>query len=282
MANTALEHLTSLLVYDKTHAWDHEGAVEICRLLEPIAPDYGCHVALTGGCLYKDGKRKDADILFYRIRQWPVIDEIGLLNKMRDIGFEIIRRKGWVVKAVYEGKPLDLFFPEEALVTPTGRCIDDHYPPGPRCPNCNKDRVQHFDPAYPDHEMWVHREGALEPCSLLKSEWEPGQQPPTHMCPECNQPIDHDIEKRVWYHSRRNVTAIKKPCDRTFPASAHGLDFVLPVDPATGEKYCPDCNERLFYHINMDEYSHKYVPGNTPIDNDSGKRTIKSDPLGDY
>lgn len=282
MANTALDHLTALLELDKQFVWDHEDAVEICRLLEPIAPEYGCHVALTGGCLYKDGKRKDADILFYRIRQWPVIDEIGLLNKMREIGFEIIRRKGWVVKALYEGKPLDLFFPEEAIVTVGGKCIDDHYPAGPKCPQCDKSRVQYYDPAYPDVEMWVHVEGALEPCSLLKMEWEDGKQPSTHMCPECNQPINQDIEKKVWYHSLRNLVPIKKRCTKRWPAYAHGIHFVLPVDPATGDKACPDCGERLFYQINTDEYTHRYVPGNSPIDNGTAKSTIKADPLDDY
>lgn len=31
---------------------------------------------------------------------------------MRSKGFEIGNQHGWVIKAKYEGKPVDLFFPE--------------------------------------------------------------------------------------------------------------------------------------------------------------------------
>jgi hypothetical protein len=49
--------------------WTQADAIALCRKIEEHVPDAGMHVALTGGCLYKDGTRKDADILFYRIRQ---------------------------------------------------------------------------------------------------------------------------------------------------------------------------------------------------------------------
>ncbi len=42
--------------------WTQEEAIELCRIIEDICPQAGCHVALTGGCLYKDGERKDLDI----------------------------------------------------------------------------------------------------------------------------------------------------------------------------------------------------------------------------
>ena len=57
---------------------NHDMAVTLCRLIETFAPQYGCHVALTGGCLYKNGDRKDIDVLFYRIRQVEKIDHDGL------------------------------------------------------------------------------------------------------------------------------------------------------------------------------------------------------------
>ena len=44
---------------------NRDKAIEICKEIEMRAPSYGCHVALTGGCLYKDGDRKDCDLLFY-------------------------------------------------------------------------------------------------------------------------------------------------------------------------------------------------------------------------
>lgn len=92
--------------------WTQADAVALCRQIEAICPDYGCHVALTGGCLYKDGERKDLDVLFYRIRQTPNIDHEGLFAALSNIGMERTRGFGWCVKATYEGRSIDCFFPE--------------------------------------------------------------------------------------------------------------------------------------------------------------------------
>ena len=88
-------------------------AIEICVLLEDIAPSCGCHVALTGGTLYKTGERKDVDILFYRIRQAPVIDTVKLIAKMESLGFSLNEFSGgWLLKGAYQGVSIDFFFPE--------------------------------------------------------------------------------------------------------------------------------------------------------------------------
>lgn len=92
--------------------WDQSEAIELCRRIETIAPAFGCHVALTGGCLYKDGPRKDADILFYRIRQVNEIDVDGLFDAMSRIGVEKTGGFGFVHKALFRGKGIDFFFPE--------------------------------------------------------------------------------------------------------------------------------------------------------------------------
>ena len=92
--------------------WSTEDAIKVCMFIEEIAPQYGAHVALTGGTLYKEGPRKDLDILFYRIRQVTKIDEGGLLNALSRCGFEITDRFGWLVKAKLYEKDVDLFFPE--------------------------------------------------------------------------------------------------------------------------------------------------------------------------
>jgi hypothetical protein len=93
--------------------WTLDSAVVLCTLIEKIAPQFGCHVALTGGTLYKSGKRKDVDIMFYRIRQTPEIDREGLFVAMEALG---IKRKGhqsaWICKALFEGRKIDFFFPE--------------------------------------------------------------------------------------------------------------------------------------------------------------------------
>lgn len=64
--------------------WDQKTAIDLCSKIELICPQYGCHVALTGGTLYKEGPRKDCDILFYRIRQVDEIDHDNLFIALED------------------------------------------------------------------------------------------------------------------------------------------------------------------------------------------------------
>jgi hypothetical protein len=92
--------------------WKQADAIALCERIEKVCPEYGCHVALTGGLLYKPGLRKDADILFYRIRQVPQIDVDGLMAALIGIGIQPGDDFGWCLKATYEGKPIDFFFPE--------------------------------------------------------------------------------------------------------------------------------------------------------------------------
>lgn len=97
--------------------WTQAEAIDLCRKVENICPNYGCHVALTGGCLYKDGPRKDADLLFYRIRENDEIDILGLVRALETIGIRRDYGRGsgdedWVFKATWDGRALDLFFPE--------------------------------------------------------------------------------------------------------------------------------------------------------------------------
>lgn len=81
-------------------------------MIEDVAPLYGCHVALTGGTLYKHGPRKDVDIMFYRIRQVEQIDEAGLFGALGRLGVLRTTDHGWLTKATYLDLPVDLFFPE--------------------------------------------------------------------------------------------------------------------------------------------------------------------------
>ncbi len=93
--------------------WTQEQALALCRQLEAIAPKFGAHVGLTGGLLYKDGPRKDADIIIYRIRQVPKIDADGFFGAVKAIGVEFKSGFGWCRKAEWNGLPIDFFFPEE-------------------------------------------------------------------------------------------------------------------------------------------------------------------------
>lgn len=88
-----------------------DDALHICTALEMVAPRFNAHVALTGGVLYKDGERKDIDIMFYRVRQKKQVDEPGLLDAIDKMGFKLGKRKGWVQKASYQDYSIDFLFP---------------------------------------------------------------------------------------------------------------------------------------------------------------------------
>ena len=103
-------------IEDKT--WTHSQAVELARAVEAIIPDFGAHVALTGGSLYKDGERKDADLIIYRVRQVPTIDEAGMFAALEAIGLKKTADFGFVKKADFNGKSVDLLFPEQCKPTP--------------------------------------------------------------------------------------------------------------------------------------------------------------------
>ncbi len=92
--------------------WTQAEGIALCERIEAVCPAHGCHVALTGGLLYKDGPRKDADILFYRIRQIHNIDIEGLMRSLIGLGIEPCADYGWCYKATYGGKQIDFFFPE--------------------------------------------------------------------------------------------------------------------------------------------------------------------------
>lgn len=93
--------------------WTHQQAVSLCVSIESVCPKFGCHVALTGGLLYKDGERKYLDILFYRIRQSKEIKMDGLWDALDGIGVSMKSGFGWCYKGEFESRPIDFFFPEE-------------------------------------------------------------------------------------------------------------------------------------------------------------------------
>lgn len=93
--------------------WTRSEAARLCRRLETFAPDFGAHVALTGGTLYKDGPRKDVDIVVYRIQQ-RALDRKGFIERLRREGFDILGEYGWLQKVATPGdrRPVDLLFPD--------------------------------------------------------------------------------------------------------------------------------------------------------------------------
>ena len=110
-----------------------EDAVTLCKIIEAICPQFGCHVALTGGCLYKDGVRKDIDILFYRIRQVDKIEREKLTNALEKQGLVFKDNFGWMQKMVWNGINVDMLFPEYndgkvgTLLRPQSACSNGNY-----------------------------------------------------------------------------------------------------------------------------------------------------------
>lgn len=102
------------------------GTLFLIQSIEEICPAFGFHVALTGGVLYKEGERKDLDILFYRIRQTEMPDYPGLIGALCKIGVKVREYCGpWLTKAEYEGRGIDMFFPEDPFkrVSPKPKTI---------------------------------------------------------------------------------------------------------------------------------------------------------------
>lgn len=93
--------------------WTQPEAIELCVKIEKLCPMHGCHVGLTGGVLYKEGPRKDLDLILYRIRQVEEIDYVGLFETLEAIGITKLSGFGFCIKAQYEGKSIDFLLPEE-------------------------------------------------------------------------------------------------------------------------------------------------------------------------
>ena len=91
--------------------WTLKLARDLCKRLELVVPNYGAHVALTGGVLYREGPRKDCDIVLYRHggRQLP-IDREGLLAVFKLAGMVSVRTDGRVWKMLWDGRQVDFLF----------------------------------------------------------------------------------------------------------------------------------------------------------------------------
>lgn len=81
--------------------WFLQDAIKLCKKLELIAPAFGGHVALTGGCLYKNGPRKDLDILIYRSTDEDPFDWDGFFGALERHGFQRKEDYGFCKKAWY-------------------------------------------------------------------------------------------------------------------------------------------------------------------------------------
>lgn len=87
--------------------------IELCKLIYNELSKFGFYPALTGGLLYKDGGRKDIDIVLYRNRQNlnPLTPD-DFTYRLSEIGIELIASYGFVTKAKWNGFDVDIFNPE--------------------------------------------------------------------------------------------------------------------------------------------------------------------------
>lgn len=90
--------------------------VDFCREVNEELESQGLkgHVALSGGCLYKDGDRKDIDIIIYRpgSTDKAPIDQRELFNIWLKLRCMPIRFFGRVTKMKWQGHHIDVIQPE--------------------------------------------------------------------------------------------------------------------------------------------------------------------------
>lgn len=88
-------------------------AIKLCSKLYQILSPLYFYPALTGGCLYKEGERKDCDVVIFRNRQAHTDFELRDLEPVLSLaGFTDFQHFGFVTKCKYQGDALDLFNPE--------------------------------------------------------------------------------------------------------------------------------------------------------------------------
>jgi len=108
--------MTSKNMYTPPHPtgdYDLSVGAAVCTLIEPIAEKHGYHVALTGGCLYGEGGRKDIDIVFYRIRQVIRPDDDSMFDELEvELEMTLLADHGFVKKFEMGNIPIDALFPE--------------------------------------------------------------------------------------------------------------------------------------------------------------------------
>ena len=100
--------------FDKLEASSYQG-MALCKILYENLKGLGIFPALTGGLLYKEGFRKDIDIVLYRHRQDVQSFETNqddIKQALLKSGVEITGFYGFVTKAKWKGIVVDLFNPE--------------------------------------------------------------------------------------------------------------------------------------------------------------------------
>jgi hypothetical protein len=89
----------------------NEKAIELCKQLYYVLEKRGVYPALTGGTLYKNGERKDIDIVLYRAESGNPLDVNDVWDDLCSIGMFIAFNYDRVAKCTWQGIDIDLIFP---------------------------------------------------------------------------------------------------------------------------------------------------------------------------
>tara|TARA_R110000822_G_scaffold147071_3_gene286125 strand:+ start:1080 stop:1451 length:372 start_codon:yes stop_codon:yes gene_type:complete len=95
---------------------DQQDGIWLCEGLHEILHLSGYYPALTGGLLYKEGNRKDIDIVIFRHRQ--NVEQFEMQDIERFLvraGLSELKYYGFVTKAKWNGFTVDLFNPETKI-----------------------------------------------------------------------------------------------------------------------------------------------------------------------
>ena len=88
-------------------------ASALCAALYKVLEPQGYYPALTGGLLYKEGSRKDIDIIIYRNRQKvQSFETVDIASLLAEVNLNITASFGFVTKAEWHGFVVDIFNPE--------------------------------------------------------------------------------------------------------------------------------------------------------------------------
>lgn len=98
--------------------WTLQEGIALCTAIQNLpSQQFHCHPALTGGLLYKQGARKDCDIVIYQRGdvdgERKEIDWGGLWAALQTIGVVMLHDYGYVKKCLYHGKSVDVFDPTQ-------------------------------------------------------------------------------------------------------------------------------------------------------------------------
>lgn len=96
-----------------------DGGVQLCRLVHSVSPSFGIFPALTGGTLYRNGPRKDYDVILYHHRQMQQdYQQLGatlaLLGITDPNGNALWKYTDplWCTKAKWAGNSVDFLCPD--------------------------------------------------------------------------------------------------------------------------------------------------------------------------